>query len=201
MQRNGNERVTEKPKSAAAVIATLAAVTAPVPNRRVSLSLCRLETIVPSAMIMEMMPAYESGTPNSVFIVGQAEPSRESGRPRLIKARYMIVRSKLTIYENLPHVSMIGEKCLRRNYTVHGSECQRFLQKNVRLCPMQTGSHRLRRSNRPRFCGEVRGGCFYHADGGCRVFADLEIPLVVILPRVEPLLLLTSPHASHFLWK
>ena len=36
---------------------TLTAVTFPVPNLRVSRSLCRLEMMVPRAMIMEMMPA------------------------------------------------------------------------------------------------------------------------------------------------
>lgn len=47
---------SEKPSNAAAVIPTLMAVTRPVPRRSVSRSLCRLETTVPSAMIIEMMP-------------------------------------------------------------------------------------------------------------------------------------------------
>ena len=58
------ELLTEKPKSAAAVMPTLMAVTLPAPSFRVSRSLCRLEITVP----ME----------------GHADPSRESGRPRLI---------------------------------------------------------------------------------------------------------------------
>ncbi|CDF42891.1 unknown [Roseburia sp. CAG:182] len=47
----------EKPNSAKAVIATLSAVTFPAPSFLVRRSLCRLETIVPRAMIMEMIPA------------------------------------------------------------------------------------------------------------------------------------------------
>ena len=47
----------EKPKRAAAVIATLKAVTLPVPSLRVRRSLCRLDTIVPAEIIMETIPA------------------------------------------------------------------------------------------------------------------------------------------------
>ena len=65
---------------------TLMAVTLPVPRVRVSRSLCRLERMVPSEMIMERIPAQDTGTPSSGYMVGQADPSRESGRPRLIKA-------------------------------------------------------------------------------------------------------------------
>ena len=46
----------EKPNSAAAVMPTLMAVTLPVPSARISRSLCRLETTVPKAMIMETTP-------------------------------------------------------------------------------------------------------------------------------------------------
>ncbi len=70
-----------------AVSATLNAVTFPVPNRRVRRSLCRLEMIVPSEMIIKMIPEYETGTPSCGYIVGQAEPSSESGSPRLMKDR------------------------------------------------------------------------------------------------------------------
>ena len=51
------EWVKEKANNAAAVMPTLTAVTFPVPNLRVRQSLCRLEMMVPRAMIMEMMPA------------------------------------------------------------------------------------------------------------------------------------------------
>ena len=74
----------ENPNSAAAVMPTLMVVTLPVPRVRVSRSLCRLERIVPSEM--ERIPAQDTGTPSSGYMVGQADPSRESGRPRLIKA-------------------------------------------------------------------------------------------------------------------
>ena len=71
---------------AAAVSSTLTAVTAPVPNLRVKKSEARLETMVPAAMIMETAPAAETEAPNSTCMTGQAEPSSESGSPRLIKA-------------------------------------------------------------------------------------------------------------------
>jgi hypothetical protein len=35
-------------------------------------------------MIMERIPAQDTGTPSSGYMVGQADPSRESGRPRLM---------------------------------------------------------------------------------------------------------------------
>ena len=68
-------------------MATLAAVTFPGPRRRVRRLLWRLETTVPKAMIMEIAPAEDTGTPKPPYIVGQAEPSRASGRPRLMKER------------------------------------------------------------------------------------------------------------------
>ena len=46
----------EKPPRARAVSSALTAVVSPVPNRRVTLSLSRLETMVPAVMIMEMPP-------------------------------------------------------------------------------------------------------------------------------------------------
>lgn len=77
----------EKRKSAAAVIAVLTAVTSPAPKRFVSLSLIRLENTVPRPIITETMLAKPSGTPNCPLITGQAEPSRESGNPRLTKLK------------------------------------------------------------------------------------------------------------------
>lgn len=81
-----NDPENEKPTSAAAVIATLIAVTSPTPKRRVSRSDIRLDTMVPPAMIIVMNPANQSGTPRSACIAGHPEPTRESGRPRLTKA-------------------------------------------------------------------------------------------------------------------
>ena len=52
-----NDPEKEKPSSATAVIPTLTAVTSPAPNRLVSRSDCRLDTIVPAAMIMVSRPA------------------------------------------------------------------------------------------------------------------------------------------------
>ncbi len=68
-------------------MATLTAVTAPVPSRRVSRSEARLETIVPPAMMIVTKPAWATGTPRSWCMVGQPAPTRESGSPRLMKAR------------------------------------------------------------------------------------------------------------------
>ena len=87
IHKSQNLCVIENPKRAAAVIATLMAVTFPVPSLRVSLSLCKLETIVPAAINAERIPAQERGTPNSTYISGHAAPSMESGKPRLINAR------------------------------------------------------------------------------------------------------------------
>ena len=63
----------------------LTAVTAPAPKREVSLSLMRLENMVPMPMMMEIMLAQPSGTPNCSRMTGHAEPSSESGRPRPMK--------------------------------------------------------------------------------------------------------------------
>ena len=56
MHSSGKELLTEKPNRAAAVMPTLMAVTRPVPSRRVSRSLIRLETTVPAEMIKDKIP-------------------------------------------------------------------------------------------------------------------------------------------------
>ena len=56
-------------------------------SSRVRRSLWRLETMVPTATIMEITPAQETGTPNWTYMDGHAAPRRASGRPRLIKER------------------------------------------------------------------------------------------------------------------
>ena len=43
--------------------------------------------MVPPAMSMDKMPANDTGTPIGPYMDGQAEPSSESGRPRLMNAR------------------------------------------------------------------------------------------------------------------
>ena len=65
-------------------VATLIVVTFPVPSLYVSRSLIRLETIVPNEIMMEIMPAQETDTLNSVYMVGHADPSKASGSPKLI---------------------------------------------------------------------------------------------------------------------
>jgi len=80
------EFATENPMRATAVIPMLFDVTRPVPSFRFNRSGRRLERIVPPAMIIETMPAKDRGTANTSPITGQAEPGRESGKPRLTKA-------------------------------------------------------------------------------------------------------------------
>ena len=75
----------EKRKSETAVIVTLIAVTKPVPNFLVNLSLKRLDITVQAQIIIDIMPAKDSGTSNCARITGQAAPSSESGKPKLIK--------------------------------------------------------------------------------------------------------------------
>ena len=77
----------EKPNRAAALRNTLATVTPLVVKRAVSRSDRRLEQMVPPVMIMETMPAAERGWSKTRRMVGQPEPSRESGRPRLMNTR------------------------------------------------------------------------------------------------------------------
>ena len=62
-------------------------VTAGVPQARVRRSESRLERMVQAEMTIVTMPMYDTGTPSSPCMAGQPDPSRESGRPRLIKAR------------------------------------------------------------------------------------------------------------------
>ena len=85
--RAGKDLLSEKPSSASAVRSTLSAVTSPAPSLRVSRSLCRLDTTVPRAMMVEMTPAQETGTPNPACMLGHADPSSESGSPKLMNAR------------------------------------------------------------------------------------------------------------------
>jgi hypothetical protein len=54
---------TENPKRARAVSKPLTAMMSPIPNFFVSLSDKRLEIIVLPAIIMEIIPAYDKGTP------------------------------------------------------------------------------------------------------------------------------------------
>jgi hypothetical protein len=77
----------ENPIRAIAVMRTLTDVTRPVPKRFIILSLTILETTVPPAIIMEIYPAYGKGTYNESYIEGHAEPSNESGSPKLMKDR------------------------------------------------------------------------------------------------------------------
>jgi hypothetical protein len=37
--------------------------------------------------MIETKPAFPTGTPRSIFIIGQEDPRRESGSPKLINAK------------------------------------------------------------------------------------------------------------------
>jgi hypothetical protein len=89
---------TEKPKSEMAVRRMLAAVTPLVPSFFVKRAVKRLDIIVPPEMIIDIMPIYDIGMSNPECIAGHAAPSSESGRPRLIKAKYIIAKSKRYIF-------------------------------------------------------------------------------------------------------
>ena len=52
-----------------------------------------LDTIVPTEIIMVIIPAYETGTPRPPYMLGQADPRMESGSPSEINATYIITRS------------------------------------------------------------------------------------------------------------
>ena len=83
----GKVPAKEKPNIPAMVMATLTVTTTPVPKRRLIRSERRLEMMVQAEMIMVTIPAALIGIPISWYISGQAEPSRESGSPRLMNAR------------------------------------------------------------------------------------------------------------------
>ena len=85
MHRARNEFPRENPKRAVAVRRTLIAVTGPVPSFRFILSESKLDMIVPAEIIIEIIPAIERVAEKSFDIIGHAEPSKESGSPRLIK--------------------------------------------------------------------------------------------------------------------
>ena len=73
--------------SAMAVHAHDDAVMIHVESREFTFAYTRLETVVPRQTVMEMKPAYDTGTPRSEYIIGHAAPSIESGRPREMNAR------------------------------------------------------------------------------------------------------------------
>ncbi len=82
---------SEFPSKAIIVKATETAVTLPDPKRFVRRSELSEETIVPNETIIKMMPDQDIGTFRSLYMTGQALPSRESGKPREMKAIYMMI--------------------------------------------------------------------------------------------------------------
>ena len=85
---------SEKPIIETAVKKTLKAVIFPVPNFLIRRSDIRADVIVAMKIMEVIMLALESGAFISTCITGQPEPRRESGRPRLTKAMYIIAISK-----------------------------------------------------------------------------------------------------------
>ena len=84
---------------ATAVMATLTAVTFPAPNLCKSLSLKRLDMIVPTQVSIDIVPANDICTLISVFSEGHIDPNSESGKPKLIKQIYISVNNKLPIFK------------------------------------------------------------------------------------------------------
>ena len=82
---------------AIAVMATLTAVTFPAPNLCKSLSLKRLDMIVPTQVSIDIVPANDMGTLISVCSAGHIDPKSESGKPKLTKQIYMSVNNRLPI--------------------------------------------------------------------------------------------------------
>lgn len=55
----------------------------------ISFGLTSAEIIVINDIVIETYPAYEDGTQKSICMVGQPEPNRESGSPKLMKIKYI----------------------------------------------------------------------------------------------------------------
>ena len=72
---------------APAVSNTLKATTNGVPIFATSLFVRSADAIVQTEIISVITPAHETDASRSECITGQAEPSKESGNPKLIKAR------------------------------------------------------------------------------------------------------------------
>ena len=77
----------ENPKSPSAVSVTLIAVTSPVPSLLVNEFEKKLEIIVPTEIIIVIMPADDIDTLKSACIIGHADPMSESGSPKLMNER------------------------------------------------------------------------------------------------------------------
>ena len=82
---------------ASAVIATLAAVTFAAPNLCKSLSLKRLDVIVPAQVSIDIVPTKDTGALISVCTTGHIDPKSESGKPKLTKQTYMSVSNRIPI--------------------------------------------------------------------------------------------------------
>lgn len=76
-----------KPNRAPAVIKLLTNVTIPVPNFFSTIPLIKLEIIVPAAIVINSTPAVSRGALNSTCIKDHDTPNKESGKPKLIKAK------------------------------------------------------------------------------------------------------------------
>ena len=77
----------EKPKRPKAVNSILMNTTTPVDSLLLSLSANKLDNTVPDEIIIVIYPIYERLTPNSLWAIDQIEPNKESGSPKLIKAK------------------------------------------------------------------------------------------------------------------
>ena len=71
--------------------------TFPVPIFRMVYPLIKLDRMVEPEIGMAINPAKSRGSAQPTLITGQATPRRESGRPKLINARYMSASNSIVI--------------------------------------------------------------------------------------------------------
>jgi hypothetical protein len=102
---NKIDGANENPKRAAAVIATLAAVTVPVLNLARILLDEKLDMIVPPLIVMARYPAMATGASSPDLIAGQALPRSESGSPKLINAAYIRINNATILFLLLGDIS------------------------------------------------------------------------------------------------
>ena len=70
------------------------------------------DMIVIRLVVIETYPAYDDGTPIDICIVGHAEPSRESGKPRLMNDKYMIAISNdaINVYSSMINAALSSKR-------------------------------------------------------------------------------------------
>ena len=65
-----------------------------------SLGLISADMMVMKDMVNDTYPAYDEGTPNVPCMLGQPDPKRESGKPKLINIRYITATSNDAMFRS-----------------------------------------------------------------------------------------------------